>query len=279
MVLVVAAVLGLASGWLLERTAAGALAVDGLRRPNHRGATVTTGVGVLIPVAMLLLAAGTTLAQSAEVEVSEGVERSLLFTAMVTGGYALLGLLDDVAGHGQSGGFRGHLRALGRGVVTTGMLKWLGGAAVAVSAIGMFVGGDLSRVITMAAVIALSANLGNLLDRRPGRTTKVALIVLVPVVAGAARFGVVAGPVAAVAVALALLPGELRERHMLGDAGANAVGAAVGLAIVATAGNRGEDVAALVLLALNLASEVVSFSAVIDRVPPLRAIDRLGRRR
>ena len=33
----------------------------------------------------------------------------------------------------------------------------------------------------------------------------------------------------------------------------------------------------LVLLALNLASEVVSFSEVIDRVPPRRALDRLGR--
>ena len=33
----------------------------------------------------------------------------------------------------------------------------------------------------------------------------------------------------------------------------------------------------LVLLALNVAAELVSFSAVIDRVPPLRWLDRLGR--
>jgi hypothetical protein len=32
------------------------------------------------------------------------------------------------------------------------------------------------------------------------------------------------------------------------------------------------------LLALNLMSEVVSFSSVIDAVPPLRYLDRLGRR-
>ena len=32
----------------------------------------------------------------------------------------------------------------------------------------------------------------------------------------------------------------------------------------------------VVLLALNLASEVVSFSRVIDRIPPLRALDRAG---
>jgi hypothetical protein len=34
----------------------------------------------------------------------------------------------------------------------------------------------------------------------------------------------------------------------------------------------------LVVAGLNLTSEVVSFSRVIDRVPPLRTLDRLGRR-
>ena len=33
----------------------------------------------------------------------------------------------------------------------------------------------------------------------------------------------------------------------------------------------------VVLIALNLLSEVVSFSRVIERVPPLRWFDRLGR--
>ena len=32
-----------------------------------------------------------------------------------------------------------------------------------------------------------------------------------------------------------------------------------------------------VVAALNLASEVVSFTKVIDRTPPLRYLDRLGR--
>jgi hypothetical protein len=36
--------------------------------------------------------------------------------------------------------------------------------------------------------------------------------------------------------------------------------------------------ALVVVLALNLVSEAVSFSAVIDRVGPLRWVDRAGRR-
>jgi UDP-N-acetylmuramyl pentapeptide phosphotransferase/UDP-N-acetylglucosamine-1-phosphate transferase len=66
---------------------------------------------------------------------------------------------------------------------------------------------------------------------------------------------------------------------MLGDAGANALGALVGLATLAalpTATARW--VVLSLLLFLNLMSEVVSFSSVIDAVPPLRYLDRLGRR-
>jgi uncharacterized membrane protein len=64
---------------------------------------------------------------------------------------------------------------------------------------------------------------------------------------------------------------------MLGDAGANALGAVVGTLFLA-----GPMwllwAAAAVLLALQLASERVSFSRVIEANRVLRAADRLGRR-
>src|SRR5699024_7384107 len=69
-----------------------------------------------------------------------------------------------------------------------------------------------------------------------------------------------------------------RERGMLGDAGANVLGAAVG----AAATRRLSAPSLLTVLAsvvsLTLASERISFSAVIERTPALRALDRLGRR-
>jgi UDP-N-acetylmuramyl pentapeptide phosphotransferase/UDP-N-acetylglucosamine-1-phosphate transferase len=72
---------------------------------------------------------------------------------------------------------------------------------------------------------------------------------------------------------------DLQEQAMLGDTGANVLGAAVGLAAV-VALDRGPTVAlAVVLLTLNVASEWVSFSAVIDRTGPLRWFDRLGSKR
>ena len=66
---------------------------------------------------------------------------------------------------------------------------------------------------------------------------------------------------------------------MLGDAGANPLGAVLGLGLAVTFGFYLDLYAIVVLLALNLASERWSFSAFIARTPPLRWVDSLGRER
>jgi hypothetical protein len=74
-----------------------------------------------------------------------------------------------------------------------------------------------------------------------------------------------------------LLVPDLRERLMLGDAGANVLGAAVGVGVVLSCGTTVRLVVLVVVAALNLASEFVSFTKVINDTPPLRAVDQLGR--
>jgi hypothetical protein len=65
---------------------------------------------------------------------------------------------------------------------------------------------------------------------------------------------------------------------MLGDAGANALGGMIGAA-AAIALPRPARIAVLAGIAgLTAASEVVSFTKVIERTPPLRWLDMLGRR-
>ena len=66
---------------------------------------------------------------------------------------------------------------------------------------------------------------------------------------------------------------------MIGDVGANAVGGAVGAGIVIAAAPTTRTIVLVAVAALNLAAEVVSFSRVIERAPPLRALDRLGRKK
>jgi UDP-N-acetylmuramyl pentapeptide phosphotransferase/UDP-N-acetylglucosamine-1-phosphate transferase len=128
-----------------------------------------------------------------------------------------------------------------------------------------------------AALVALAANLGNLFDRAPGRTLKVSAVAFVALVGGVGLEPRLGGVAATIGAGLALLVPDLRERVMLGDTGANALGAALGFGVVLTCAT-GTRVGVLVgVVALNAASEAVSFSRVIERVAPLRTIDGWGR--
>jgi hypothetical protein len=187
-------------------------------------------------------------------------------------GAAAFGGYDDLAGSGDRRGFRGHLGALASGEVTTGAVKIAGIGATGLAAAAA-AGGPLPDVIINAGLIAGGANVLNLFDLRPGRAIKVALASAV--LAGPGAAPAVAGPAGA---ALALLPEDLGERAMLGDAGANALGAMLG-AGAALGLPRPARVALLAgLVGLTAASEVVSFTAVIARTPPLHWLDMLGRR-
>ena len=89
-----------------------------------------------------------------------------------------------------------------------------------------------------------------------------------------------AAPLAAVpaGAALALLGEDLAERAMLGDAGANALGALLGTAAAAGLPRPARIALLTGIIGLTAASEVVSFTKVIERTPPLRWLDMLGRR-
>jgi len=65
---------------------------------------------------------------------------------------------------------------------------------------------------------------------------------------------------------------------MLGDAGANALGAMLGAAAAASLPWKARVTVLAVIAGLTAASEVVSFTRVIERTPPLRWLDMLGRR-
>jgi hypothetical protein len=192
---------------------------------------------------------------------------------------ALAGYWDDRRGSERARGFAGHLGALKGRAVTGGVVKIGGGliAGLATAAlIGSFGAPPLAHVLEAIAVVGLTANLINLLDRAPGRAAKATFAIGIPLAFLTMwPWGVVAAPfLGALAGAF---QSDLRERAMLGDAGANPLGAILGVGLVAAMGTMGRLVAIGVLLALNVASEFWSFSAVIEKVAPLRWLDRLGR--
>jgi hypothetical protein len=183
-------------------------------------------------------------------------------------GAGAIGAYDDAAGGTAARGFRGHLAALRRGQVTTGSIKIAGLAVVGLVAARRLPRQNALDTVVAGAVVAGTANLVNLLDLRPGRALK-----------AAGLLAAVLGQPGVAGACMGLLPGDLREETMIGDAGANGTGALLGLALVRGLPRRSARLAALgVLVGITAASEVVSFSAVIDRTPVLRALDRLGRR-
>ena len=249
-------------------------------RRNVRDVEVPVGAGSLAVLAVVAVQAvfGVVGVARGDGVGVDGLGRTL---AVVTAlGFGLLGIIDDLVGDHGDKGFRGHLRALGAGRLTTGGLKLLGGGLVGLG-VGAFVTDNVGGLLLAAAVIALAANTANLFDRAPGRVTKVSLVVFAVLVAltpGAERIDLV-GVAALVGAVVGLFAFDLGERLMLGDAGANPLGAVLGLGVVLTSGTVTQVVVLVALVAVNVAGERVSFSAVIARTPALQALDRLGRQR
>lgn len=239
-------------------------------RTNHRGEPVTLLEG---PVAVAGVLAGVLV----DTSMPGRVRAAALLAGSVAGA---VGAYDDLAGSTQAKGFRGHLNALRRGEVTSGAIKiaGVGAAGLAAAALlparrGASVAGRLVDVVADGALIAGTANLVNLLDLRPGRALKAVAGAGLPVVPAP-------GPAAAVVGAcVASAPADLGERAMLGDCGANGLGAITGTALAAALPRPVRNLLLGAVVALNLASEKVSFTAVIAGTPPLRRVDEWGRRR
>ena len=242
-------------------------------RTNHRGEPVTLLEGPAVAVAAVVAA----------VLAPGRPARGRAALAVAGTGAAAFGCYDDLAGSGKRRGFRGHLGALAHGELTSGAVK-IGGIGASGAAAGLLLGGPAADIAINAGLAAGSANLLNLFDLRPGRAIKVTLAAAGLLAAASraarppARPAALCAAAAPAGAAIALLPDDLGERAMLGDAGANALGALLGTAAAATLPRTARVAALAFVVGLTAASEVVSFTKVIERTPPLHWLDMLGRR-
>jgi UDP-GlcNAc:undecaprenyl-phosphate/decaprenyl-phosphate GlcNAc-1-phosphate transferase len=261
-----------AGPWLrdMERT--------GLSRANYRRRVVAFPAGaVLVACSLFALAPLAVLDDRADLDL---LDPDLRRWAVYVLGVALLGLLDDALGRGSESlaprGWRGHARALAEGGFSTGAIKAVGALALAAYATSGLGQHDF-RYVADLALLLLTTNLFNLLDLRPGRVEKVLVSLLAGLCVGAWTvapldlLGIFIGPVLVVAWF------TLRERAMLGDTGANLVGALAGVSLLVTLGDDARLVALAVVVVLNLYGEFRSISRTIEAVPLLRSLDSLGR--
>ncbi|MEU6456277.1 hypothetical protein [Streptomyces sp. NPDC047065] len=208
-------------------------------RVNHAGRTVDLYAG---PACALAAAVGT-----ARVRPAAGLA---VLAAGACGAY------DDVAGAGDARcGFRAHLAALRDGEVTGGAVKLFGVCGAALAAGAVLRERPLDRLLA-GVVIAGAAHFVNLLDVRPGRAGAAVLALGAP---GLLRAGPEARTAAvAMGAAAAVLPDDAAERTMLGDTGAHALGAALGVAVVAAGGRAVVAAHAVALVAAAAGGELAA---------------------
>ncbi len=290
-------VVALACAALLAPALLRMLLAGGHTRANYRARMLPFPFGALLLAAPLVALVPLMLVQvlgSGDVFHAEAAP-----VALYTLGVLALGLLDDALGERAAGavaaadgaavesrrapgerraprGWRGHGAALLRGELSTGVLKAVGSLGLALLATSML-GLSHGRWLLASAVLVLATNAFNLLDLRPGRAVKAFVLLGVGLGFGAGQarplwsLGLFAAP--------ALVAGayDVRERAMLGDTGANAIGALAGLWLVLALSGTGQLVALALLAALTFYGEVRSISGFVERTPGLRHLDSLGR--
>ena len=194
----------------------------------------------------------------------------------IMGAMWILGIVDDIWGTREVGGFKGHFKKLIlERKLTTGALKAIGGGVVGVTA-GYFIsGGNPVKWILAAMLIPLASNILNLFDLRPGRAVAVfffGLGVTYIAVGGHIESGWLV--VAVMAVTLMFSVMDSQGKAMMGDSGSNTLGAALGITIALNTGVIFQISAILVIAAIHLYSEKHSMSVLIEKNAVLRFIDR-----
>ncbi|TQK63425.1 hypothetical protein FB479_103290 [Brevibacillus sp. AG162] len=255
----------------------------GMNRFNYDGESVLTAGGLILVCSSAItgiILIGILLLRGVN---SELVRHGFLFvTGMIT--MAFWGWRDDCTSDREAKGFRGHFGVLWRERrMTSGMWKLIGGTSTAFC-LSLSLSNSLWAGIVSFGLLALSPNIVNLFDLRPGRAIKV--FWCLTVLAGA--FGLwTSGASAAMANWIFWLPvfvaSMLMFSHdaggkiMLGDTGSNALGFAAGFSFVIGTPIYVQASMLVLFLCLQVAAEFCSFSRVIEQVGWLRRLDQWGR--
>ncbi|MCL5283948.1 MAG: hypothetical protein M1330_04465 [Armatimonadetes bacterium] len=260
--------------WLAGVAGPALLMRMGLYHPNFKGAVVPNSYGILIAIWLLLAILGTA-------AVVKGVSFGAAPIVLLIG-FAVLGAPMTSGGDRRIGGIRGHSTAFWqRGHFTTGLVKMIGGGALAIGVVyWSWPSESVISIIRDAAVIAMMANAFNLLDVRPGRATACGLalggvgllVTLFIVKSGSA--GTVYLLVLLEAAYFAEYLMDSRAEVMLGDSGSNLLGAMLGWGLIGLAPPTFRWIAFWLLISFHLFTEKWSLSEVIDRQPILRWLDR-----
>lgn len=258
---------------------------------TNRAFLVTNYEGKEVVVCGFIIFAGSFLSYSAAIIFAYmvnwdlGIFLTLPLAAMIFGTAVgtIAGIIDDLVITPEKG-FKGHIQALIKGNMNSGILKILliGMASFMFS---FTISGTIIEIIVSAVLISLTANFINLLDLRPGRALKIHLLFLFATLF-LGSFTLEYERILPVffywftwlVPLLIFLIMDLRKRVILGDGGSNSIGFLLGASWAYMIENLYLKVFLLtIILLVNIYAEFGSITILVERNDFLRKLDNWGR--
>ena len=185
------------------------------------------------------------------------------------------GALDDLIGNRNVSGLKGHFKSLFKGELTTGGFKALFGGFVGL-VVSVCISSSIVDIIVITLIIALSTNLMNLFDLRPGRAIKAYLVIMIPIYITLTGYTKVF-PLLILPNVLAYFNTDLKARGMMGDTGSNVLGISIGVLMALGYGIKIRLAWLVFLILMHLITEKFSLTKIIEKNRVLKFIDNLGR--
>ena len=185
------------------------------------------------------------------------------------------GALDDLIGNRNVSGLKGHFKSLFKGELTTGGFKALFGGFVGL-VVSVCISSSIVDIIVNTLIIALSTNLMNLFDLRPGRAIKAYLVIMIPIYITLTGYTKVF-PLLILPNVLAYFNTDLKARGMMGDTGSNVLGISIGVLMAFGYGIKVRVAWLVFLILMHLITEKFSLTKIIEKNKVLKFIDDLGR--
>ena len=181
------------------------------------------------------------------------------------------GALDDLIGNRNVSGLKGHFKSLFKGELTTGGFKALFGGFVGL-VVSVCISSSIVDIIVNTLIIALSTNLMNLFDLRPGRAIKAYLVIMIPIYITLTGYTKVF-PLLILPNVLAYFNTDLKARGMMGDTGSNVLGISIGVLMALGYGIKVRLAWLVFLILMHLITEKFSLTKIIEKNKVLKFID------
>ncbi|MDO4925403.1 MAG: hypothetical protein Q3980_07040 [Turicibacter sp.] len=263
-------ILGLSGTYLMIPLFKNLLIDSNVIRPNYKGEMIPVSMGIVfLP---MLIINGIILAFFTVDSI--GLLCLFLFIFGIVCMF-FAGILDDIIGNRDVSGLKGHFKSLFKGRLTTGGFKALFGGFVGLI-ISVAISKNITDIIVNTLIIALSTNLMNLFDLRPGRAIKAYLVIMITIFVTLTGYIKIL-PLLILPNVIAYFNYDLKAKAMMGDTGSNVLGISIGI-LIAFGYTLNVRLGWLVFLILiHIFTEKFSLTKIIEKNKVLNFIDRLGR--